>query len=87
MMHTNWVKLTVGCDGGGMAAFVASAFRWRRRRRRNKRVRILFADFSERMGLFFVAKEMRFFEEQGLDAQIVQVRNAPVAVVVGDGRQ
>jgi NitT/TauT family transport system substrate-binding protein len=28
----------------------------------------------------FVAKDMRFFEEQGLEAQIVQVRNAPVAV-------
>ena len=32
-----------------------------------KRVRILYADFSERMGLFFVAKDQRFFEEQGLE--------------------
>ena len=46
----------------------------------NKRVRILYADFSERMGLFFVAKDQRFFEEQGLDADLVQVNTGPVAV-------
>lgn len=45
-----------------------------------KRVRILFADFSERMGLFFVAKDQRFFEEQGLDADLIQVNTGPVAV-------
>jgi ABC-type nitrate/sulfonate/bicarbonate transport system substrate-binding protein len=38
------------------------------------------AGFNERSGFIFVAKDMRFFEEQGLDAQIVQVRNAQVAV-------
>jgi ABC-type nitrate/sulfonate/bicarbonate transport system substrate-binding protein len=45
-----------------------------------KRVRILFADFSERMGLFFVAKDQHFFEENGLEADIVQVNSGPVAV-------
>ena len=45
-----------------------------------KRVRILFADFSERMGLFFVAKDQRFFEEHGLEADLVQVSSGPVAV-------
>lgn len=45
-----------------------------------RKVRILFADFSERMGLFFVAKDQRFFEEQGLDADLVQVNTGPVAV-------
>lgn len=46
----------------------------------NKRVRILYADFSERMGLFFVAKDQKFFEEQGLDMDLVQVNTGPVAV-------
>jgi ABC-type nitrate/sulfonate/bicarbonate transport system substrate-binding protein len=45
-----------------------------------QRVRILFADFSERMGLFFVARDQHFFEEQGLEADIVQVSSGPVAV-------
>jgi len=45
-----------------------------------QRVRILFADFSERMGLFFVAKDRHFFEEQGLEADLVQVNSGPVAV-------
>jgi ABC-type nitrate/sulfonate/bicarbonate transport system substrate-binding protein len=45
-----------------------------------KRVRILFADFSERMGLFFIAKDQRFFDEQGIDADLVQVNTGPVAV-------
>ena len=31
----------------------------------DKRVAIVSADFSERAGLFFVAKDQRFFEEQG----------------------
>ena len=43
-------------------------------------MRILYADFSERMGLFFVAKDQRFFEEQGLEADLVQVNTGPVAV-------
>ena len=45
-----------------------------------KRVRILFADFSERMGLFFVAKDQHFFEEYGLEADLVQVSSGPIAV-------
>src|SRR5690242_3972416 len=40
----------------------------------------VFAGFNERSGYIFVAKEQHFFEEQGLDAQIVQVRNGQVAV-------
>jgi ABC-type nitrate/sulfonate/bicarbonate transport system substrate-binding protein len=46
----------------------------------NKKVAIIFADFSERAGLFFVAKDQRFFEEHGVDADVVQVRSGPVAV-------
>jgi ABC-type nitrate/sulfonate/bicarbonate transport system substrate-binding protein len=45
-----------------------------------QKVVFVFSGFNERTSFVFVAKEMRFFEEQGLDAQIVQVRNAPVAV-------
>src|SRR5215510_4870555 len=45
-----------------------------------RKVRILFADFSERMGLFFVAKDQRFFDEQGLDADLIQVNTGPIAV-------
>ncbi|MBI4524472.1 MAG: ABC transporter substrate-binding protein [Deltaproteobacteria bacterium] len=39
-----------------------------------------FAGFNERYGVLFVAKDHRFFEEQGLEAQVVQVRNAPIAI-------
>lgn len=46
----------------------------------NKKVSIIFADFSERTGLFFVAKDQRFFEEQGVAADIIQVRSGPVAI-------
>ena len=45
-----------------------------------QKVVIVFAGFNERSGALFVAKDMRFFEEQGLDIQIVQVRNGQVAV-------
>ena len=45
-----------------------------------KRVRIVFADFSERGGLFFVAKDQHFFEEQGIEGDVVQVRSGPVAI-------
>jgi ABC-type nitrate/sulfonate/bicarbonate transport system substrate-binding protein len=45
-----------------------------------QKVVFVFAGFNERTGFIFVAKDMRFFEEQGLDAQIVQVRNGQVAV-------
>jgi ABC-type nitrate/sulfonate/bicarbonate transport system substrate-binding protein len=45
-----------------------------------KRVRLLFADFSERMGICFVAKDQRFFDENGLEVDLVQVSSGPVAV-------
>ncbi len=44
------------------------------------KVVFVFAGFNERTGYLFVAKDRRFFEEQGIDAQIVQVRNGQVAV-------
>lgn len=46
----------------------------------NKKLAILFADFSERAGIVFVAKDQHFFEEQGLDSDVVQVRSGPVAI-------
>ena len=45
-----------------------------------QKVVFVFAGFNERSGFIFVAKDMRFFEEQGLDAQIVQVRTGQIAV-------
>jgi ABC-type nitrate/sulfonate/bicarbonate transport system substrate-binding protein len=45
-----------------------------------KEISIIFADFSERSGLLFVAKDQGFFAEYGLDADIVQVRSSPVAI-------
>lgn len=45
-----------------------------------QKVVFVFAGFNERSGFIFIAKEMRFFEEQGLEAQIVQVRTGQVAV-------
>ena len=45
-----------------------------------QKVVIVFAGFNERSGVLFVAKDMRFFEEYGVDAQIVQVRSGPVAI-------
>jgi len=44
------------------------------------KVVFVFAGFNERTGYIFVAKDLHFFEEQGIDAQIVQVRNGQVAV-------
>ena len=46
----------------------------------NKKLSLVFADFSERAALLFVAKDQHFFEEQGLDVDVVQVRSGPVAV-------
>src|SRR5215467_7003951 len=46
----------------------------------NKKLTLVFADFSERAGLLFVAQDQHFFEEQGLDVDVVQVRSGPVAV-------
>ena len=45
-----------------------------------QKVVITFAGFNERSGFLFVAKDQHFFEEQGLDAQIVQVRSGPIAM-------
>jgi len=45
-----------------------------------QKVVFVFAGFNELTGYIFVAKDMRFFEEQGLDVQVVQVRNGQVAV-------
>lgn len=45
-----------------------------------QKVVFIFGGFNERTGVLFVAKDMRFFEEQGLDAQVVQVRSGPVGV-------
>jgi NitT/TauT family transport system substrate-binding protein len=45
-----------------------------------QKIVFVFAGFNERSGFIFTAKDLHFFEEQGLDAQIVQVRNGQVAV-------
>lgn len=45
-----------------------------------QKIVIVFGGFNERSGVLFAAKDMHFFEEQGLDAQIVQVRSGPIAV-------
>ena len=45
-----------------------------------QKVVITFAAFNERSTFLFVAKDQHFFEEFGLDAQIVQVRSGPIAV-------
>jgi ABC-type nitrate/sulfonate/bicarbonate transport system substrate-binding protein len=45
-----------------------------------KKATLIFADFSERAGILFVAKDQRFFEEQGLDVDVVQVRSGPIAI-------
>ena len=45
-----------------------------------KKLTMIFADFSERAGLVFVAKDQRFFDEQGIDMEVVQVRSGPVAI-------
>src|SRR5258705_14025496 len=46
----------------------------------NRKLSLVFADFSERAGLLFVAKDQHFFEEQGVDVDGVQVRNGPGAI-------
>jgi len=45
-----------------------------------QKVVFVFAGFNERTGFIFVAKDRKFFEELGLDVQIVQVRTGQVAV-------
>ena len=39
-----------------------------------------FAGVNERYGCLFVAKDQHFFDEQGLDLQIVQMRSGPIAI-------
>src|SRR6185369_5506802 len=63
------VSLTIVCVVP--QAFAAAA---------NKKMTLVFADFSERSGLLFVAKDQHFFEDQGLDADVVQVRSGPIAI-------
>src|SRR4029453_2508136 len=46
----------------------------------NRKLTLVFADFSERAGLLFVAKDQHFFEEQGLNVDVVQVRSGPIAI-------
>jgi ABC-type nitrate/sulfonate/bicarbonate transport system substrate-binding protein len=46
----------------------------------SKKLSLVFADFSERAGLLFVAKDQHFFEDQGVDVDVIQVRNGPVAI-------
>jgi ABC-type nitrate/sulfonate/bicarbonate transport system substrate-binding protein len=45
-----------------------------------QKIVFVFSGFNERTSFIFVAKDRHFFEEQGLEAQIVQVRSGPVAV-------
>lgn len=45
-----------------------------------QRIVIVFAGFDERMGVLFVAKDQHLFEEEGLEADIVQARSGPIAV-------
>ena len=46
----------------------------------NQKIVLTYADFSERSGLLFVAKDQRFFEERALEAEVVQVRSGPIAI-------
>jgi len=45
-----------------------------------QKIIFIFADSSERPGPLFVAKDQRFFDEMGLDADMVWVRSGPVSV-------
>jgi ABC-type nitrate/sulfonate/bicarbonate transport system substrate-binding protein len=67
-------KLTIALAINLLVACAADAAAY------DRRVAIVSADFSERAGLFFVAKDQRFFEEQGVDADIIQVRSGPIAI-------
>ena len=39
-----------------------------------------YAGVNERYGCLFIAKDQRYFDDQGLDLQIVQVRSGPIAI-------
>lgn len=45
-----------------------------------QKVVFAFASLNEKPSSLFVAKDQGFFEEQGLDPQIVQVRSGPIAI-------
>jgi ABC-type nitrate/sulfonate/bicarbonate transport system substrate-binding protein len=68
------IRLTIALAINLLVACAADAVAY------DRRVAIVSADFSERAGLFFVAKDQRFFEEQGVDADIIQVRSGPIAI-------
>ena len=46
----------------------------------SQKIVFAFAGVNERYGCLFVAKDQRFFDEQGLDLQIVQMRSGPIAI-------
>ena len=45
-----------------------------------QKIVIVFAGFNERNSFLYVAKDQRFFEQQGLEADVVQVRSGPIAI-------
>jgi NitT/TauT family transport system substrate-binding protein len=46
----------------------------------DKKIVFVFPSLSENFSPLFIAKDQRFFEEQGVDAQIVQVSSGPIAM-------
>jgi len=46
----------------------------------NQKIVIVFGDLSEKYGILFVARDQRFFEERGLEAEVVQVHSGPIAI-------
>ncbi len=45
-----------------------------------QKIVIVFAGFNERNSFLYVAKDQHFFDQQGLQAEVVQVRSGPVAI-------
>ncbi len=45
-----------------------------------QKIVIVFAGFNERNSFLYVAKDQHFFEPQGLEAEVVQVRSGPIAI-------
>ena len=70
VLQRSFVALAIGLSFVSIATAATPA----------KKVTLVFADFSERAGLLFVAKDQHFFEEQGLDVDVVQVRSGPIAI-------
>jgi len=52
-----------------------------------QKVVFAYAGVNERYGCVFVGKDQHFFEEQGLDPQIVQMRNGPIAISAMAGNE